>query len=239
MQAFETFHKDSILRQLANRGGNTGSVSLLNDTTIINVLHVLYWLRGTQPITFIDPLAIPRLFKQERIAQFIRKAIGPGTGAALVMLPLVRDHHWSLLVFVPPLRVYMHFDSLGAYHYGYAQRVKDALDGGDDQRYSELPFHREGSSQQESNWECGFFVLMNALMFINMPAECLGCEESLRAYLRHHIPSVREANIGRFANKVYDIIVAMSDIKYMETQRSSPTSSSTAEGSSVGATSML
>ena len=211
MLSFEMCYKDIILRQLENHSGAT----LLNDTTIVNVLHLLYWLRGTQPITFIDPLAIPRLFKQERIAQFIRRAIGPGSGAALVLLPLVRDNHWSLLVFVPPLRVYLHFDSLGAYHYGYAQRVREALDGGT-RRYSELPFHREGTSQQEANWECGFFVLMNALMLINMRAESLACEESLRAYLRRHIPSVRESNIRRFADKVYDIVVAVSETKYIE-----------------------
>lgn len=236
MQAFESSYKDAILGQLANRGGDRGSVALLNDTTVINVLHVLYWLRGTQPITFIDPLAIPRLFKQERIAQFIRKALGPGTTATLVLLPLVRNHHWSLLVFVPPLRVYMHFDSLGAYHYGYAQRVKDALDC---DRYNELPFHREGTSQQESGWECGFFVLMNALMFINMPAQSLACEESLRSYLRRHIPSVCEANIGRFADKVYNIIVAMSDIKYMEAQPSLSGCVATPSTTAAAANSML
>jgi len=199
MQCYDPRHSRSILKQLAEEN------CLLDDTSVINLLYLLYQLRGTLPITMIDPLAVRPLAKKGRLASHLNPS-----RASLIFLPLVHDHHWSLVVLIPSLAMYLHFDSIRGYHHSYAHNLLASTPNVS--HYEEMAFH---SSQQASIWECGFFVLMNAFMLINMKGTALQSKETLRCYMQRHIPTIREGNIRRFTDKLHHIV---SEIKYMDAQ---------------------
>lgn len=199
MQCYDPRHKHAILKQLA------GENCQLDDTCVINLLYLLYQLRGTLPITIIDPLAVRPLAKKGRLASLLNP-----DKSSLIFLPLINAHHWSLLVLIPSLSVYLHFDSIEGYHRLYAHNLLATLPNVS--HYEKMAFH---SSQQASTWECGYFLLMNAFMSINMNASSLQSEETLRYYIQRHIPVIRQANVRRFADKLHHIV---SQIKYIDAQ---------------------
>lgn len=201
MQCYDPRHRESILKQLA------GKNCALNDTSVINLLYLLYQLRGTLPITMIDPLAIRPLAQKGRLTSHLN--LGK---SSLTFLPLVDAHHWSLLVLIPSLSVYLHLDSIQGYHHKYAHNL--LVTTSTVSHYKEMAFHK-GASQQESTWECGFFMLMNAFMFIAMKEASLQSEETLRCYMQRHLSTIREGNVRRFADKLHHIV---SEIKYMDEQ---------------------
>lgn len=198
MKRFDVKQKKLVLEQFRHSGVR------LDDAVIINVLYLLQELQATLTFAILDPLFVLSISKQERTCDSIRKTLHNTPELEIVLMPLVLNLHWSLLVFIPSLNGYLHFDSIEGLHRTYVRRLLLLLDEG--KRYNELPIHHHGCSQQASDWECGFFLLMNAFLFIHMKSDALQTEETLRHYLYRRIPSVSQKNLRLFARKIYDIV---------------------------------
>lgn len=178
----------------------------LNDEVIVNVLYLMQSIQGTLSFATIDPLLHTTLAKRERTRDAVISTLYEEKND-IVFMPLVFRHHWSLLVFVQAFSGYIHFDSIRGFHTPYVKEVLAVVDP--ESRYQPLPIHTSQDSQQAYDWECGFFVLMNAFLFIHMKRDALQSEESMRLYLARHTPSVCERKIRRFTQKIYDIVLSI------------------------------
>ena len=178
----------------------------LDDSVILNVLHLLHQLQASMHIHIVDSLIVPALLKQQegRLCDSLKRLLHKQDSLDVILMPLHRDHHWSLLVFIPVLRGRIHFDSIQGYHRPLLRHVLTLLDN--EERYHEMPLHNAHLSQQVSNWECGFFLLMNAFLFIHMKRETLESEETLRDYLDRHSRAICVKNLRHFARKIYSIV---------------------------------
>ena len=202
MQVFDCREKNNILKQLQERH------PCLCDNTIMNVLYLLRQLRATQPVQVIDSHNIARLSKDERICLTIKHSLYHSGSTGIILFPIHDCDHWSLLFFLPSLRCYAHLDSIALYHHCYVQRLLLFL--APTQEENTLPYTRlllpQEPQCQDSNWECGFFLLMNAFMVIDAKETDLENTEQYCLYLSRHMASIKESNVCRFARKLRDII---------------------------------
>ena len=178
----------------------------LDDIAVMNILYLLCALREPTGLHILDSIFIEHAAKTERSLAYLSKAIDTSrTRNNLVLFPLFKRRHWSLLVFVSPLRCYAHFDSFeGLEHSMYASALVRIIDAKKEYQPLALP---QACVQQESDWECGYFVLMSAYMMIDMKLEHLQSEDTLRYYLKRQMPSLRQHNVHRFIQKL-DVIIS-------------------------------
>jgi hypothetical protein len=191
----------------------------LNDKCIINLLCLMRDVRlidetSSSLLCIIDPLVITLAYRRARVKVWVQSKL-ESTQHLVVLMPLHRLHHWSLLVFLPHLKQYIHFDSLAPLHQGGATSIRLFFD--DQARYTPLPFTQLEQQQQDSHWECGLFLLMNAYVWIHACGDAqrvLLDEDSVRHFLDVHSPSIGERYRRLFTNK----LLAILDSQYMEPQ---------------------
>jgi hypothetical protein len=199
VQAYDANQRKHIQRQLKRPGEK------LDDAVVINVLYLLNQLHSTMRFSIVDPLFRPN--RSERWVPIVKQLLVRPQVDDVILLPLVLSNHWSLLVFIPSLSGYMHFDSIEGLHRGYVRQILALLNEDGDTGFQELPVHHSADqSQQTSDWECGYFLLMNSFLFFHCKKEALASEDTLRLYLSRHCSAVNEKNVNRFARKIYDIV---------------------------------
>lgn len=195
---YDPTHSKLIQRQFRHSGVR------LDDIVVINVLYLMCEQQASLCFHIVDPLVPASLAKREKTCEAIKERLHRERDLQVVLMPLVLRSHWSLLVFIPSFRGYIHFDSIDGYHRSYVNELLLLLD--DTKRYRVLPLHTNAHSQQDGDWECGFFLLMNAFVFIHMKSEVIQSEETLRLYLERHTRYVCEKNVRLFARKIYDMV---------------------------------
>jgi Ulp1 family protease len=175
----------------------------------MNILYLLHELREAVGLQIVDSIFIEHAHKKERskshLSRTIDTEIARNSHINVILFPLFKSRHWSLLVFVPSLRCYAHFDSFEALeHSEYASLFVRLID-------SKAEYHRltlpQACTQQKYDWECGYFMLMAAYMLIDMKLEHLQNEETLRCYMRRQMKSITQDNVIRFIEKL-DVVIS-------------------------------
>jgi Ulp1 family protease len=192
---FDLKHKEVIARMLRAKES-------LNDVAILNLLYLLCdWTETQHAMIIMDSLVVASLATtSEKTRKWVRQLAAPSVQKTFILVPLHNNNHWSLLVMVPSLCCYHHFDSLGAYHHEYATRTRLLIDPLD--QYHELVLvDSVVAPEQLSNWECGLFLLMYA--YLQMQAlESLSNEETLAKCWSRYIASISEHNRAFFATRL-------------------------------------
>jgi hypothetical protein len=199
---FDTNHTADILNCLRKAGCK------LNDIAVMNILYLLHELREPVGLQIVDSIFIEHAHKKERSISHLNRAIDTEIARSLhinvILFPLFKRRHWSLLVFIPSLKGYVHFDSFeDLEHSLYASLLVRLIDSKDEYHQLALP---QACTQQKYDWECGYFLLMTAYMMIDMKVEHLESEETLRYYMKRQMSSITQHNVFRFIEKLDTII---------------------------------
>lgn len=197
MQQFNINERDALIKCLKRKE------QCLDDAHILNILYLLCDLRKPPDLLIVDPLVIASLRRTERHTKYLKELL-LNPPHKILCFPLIYASHWSLLIFLPSLKGYIHFDSIERCHRAHLNFILSIIDEG--QRYHTIPLSSQ-LPQQDADWECGYFLLMSAYMFIDMKLSTLENEETLRLYITKHIPSLCEANVSRFICKIQAILL--------------------------------
>lgn len=181
----------------------------LDDDVVVNMIYLLHKEYAKMQFSVVDPLYQPAKNNEERWRPTVQNLLLRDQPDDIILMPLVKSDHWSMLVFIPSLSGFIHVDSIYGYHRKHAQSILKLIDDEEhafSKRYRLLPVYNGTDSQQSDDWECGYFVLMNALMFLRMKKSKLVDERTLFQYLARHSPAVCEKNLARFSQHFYDIV---------------------------------
>lgn len=192
---------------------NPGNETRLDDHNMLDVFRVL---NQKECALVIDSTWITQMIsngnvlKQEEYRQRILTSITTSLATRpLLLLPLYDDEHWSLVVIItekgPGNYRYFHLDSGMPGHSGFCDSVleKLAITTGESRvnLFLEVP-------QQEGEFECGHFVLMNAAVIISFfenEVRVLG-DESIRKHLQKEIITPSTRNMRSFEKKIANLI---------------------------------
>jgi Ulp1 family protease len=139
----------------------------------------------------------------------------------LYIIPLHSNDHWSLLVRMPKIKRWFHFDSIPGYHRSFAIRLADRVDKEiyniGDKEEEEFDFiYFKNVPQQNSNWECGIYLLMYAFIMIHYTTiynyDETDDAETIRTdvfdYLRKHLKQLDNNKCKSFAASIVDRLKA-------------------------------
>lgn len=148
------------------------------DDEAINMLLALLIGRGEEEegrVCFVTSLVIQRYYEEKRekhLLAYGEKFRRPSRACRLILMPIWRSDHWSLLVRCYTVRRWLHFDSIPGYHRRHVERLLAtrlqpfyAKDESDLPPFALLDF--PWAPRQHAGWECGLFLLMNAWLMIH------------------------------------------------------------------------
>ncbi len=232
-------NKNEIVKRLSNE------CTMLDDYCINDLLYFITTLyprrdnRDTVALMLIDSLWVERYMsgikkyrKQLRPPETLMKS-GKITQ---YIIPLNADNHWSLLVRVPRLKCWFHFDSIAGYHYDYALAVSELLDKevynddnienneecGEkigynkkkkkvmkkvgDQNYEFIYF--KDAPTQKYGWECGIYLLMYgyAMIHFNSKYNHEDDPNDLFRYLKKQLPIINESKRKKFVSDILALL---------------------------------
>lgn len=217
-------NKKNIITRLSNEGTFLDD-DCIND--ILNFLTTLYPRRDnidTVEVVIADSCLIERYMLGVKRT---RKDLRPSNTrlksgkVILYILPIYFETHWSLLVRVPRLKCWLHFDSIDGYHRKYAMKVAsvfdkeiynneedddDDYDDNDDNEYEFIYF--EDAPQQKYGWECGIYLLMYGYVMIHFSSEYTHEDDAkdLFRYLKKHIPATNESKRKMFVSSIITLL---------------------------------
>lgn len=189
-----------ILNRLAKPGNK------LDDIAIMNILYLLCELRSPRGLHIFDSVFVESAPRRERSMTHLQNSINTQSSPHhIILLPLFKHHHWSLLAFLPALGAYVHFDS--CHEVNHASYVSSLVALMDKERHYHPLTVSHSFAQQASDWECGYFILMAAYMLIDMQPIELSSESTLRFYMTRKVPSITLQNVVPFSRLLSRIIV--------------------------------
>lgn len=211
-------NKKSIIKRLSHEG------TLLDDYCINDILKFLTTLYPRRDnidsveLMLIDSYWVERYmigikrfrtnlrpnetkFKSGKITQYL--------------IPLHYADHWSLLVRVPRLKCWFHFDSIAGYHRKYAMDVADIFDKEvynsdhkeEDDEYEFIYFR--DAPEQKFGWECGIYLLMYGYAMIHFNSKYNHEDEAkdLFRYIKKHLPLINESKRQMFVSSIITLLL--------------------------------
>lgn len=224
-------NKQSSLYQLSHSG------TQLDDDSINYVMYfltTLYTPKYGSKTVLVNSLYMERFMEgRERFNTYIynsmkecEEEVGRSPRNVLYLLPLYGEKHWSLLVRIPHVKCWLHFDSIGGYHLAYAKTVahkidcdiyhKNIEDTRDEKDVYEFIYFKD-VPRQDGSWECGIYLLMYAYTMIHYSNTFVlsddddtidDYKEDLFDYLRKHMPLIKENKRKIFVSSIIALLTA-------------------------------
>lgn len=203
-------NRETLLQAL-----NPSNKIRLNDEQMSDVCRVL--VNDTQ-VPVIDSLWTTqsldtnnRMRQADYLERIKRRIDERSPLTKMVLFPLFDDEHWSLLVlFYRPLSDnwrYFHLDSAEGNHTEVCTdaltQLSTILNGGQPEAFR-LP---KKVPQQNDNWQCGHFVLMNVCMLLSfrLGNENQDYERALSRHINSELLSSSDRNIRSFSRDIINL----------------------------------
>lgn len=215
-----TFNKKSIVKRLSREG------TPLDDCCINDILKFLTTLyprrdnKDTVELMLIDSVWVERYMSGvKRYRNSLRPSETKLKSGKIVqyIIPLHANYHWSLLIRVPSVKCWFHFDSLGGYHRKFAMDVatifdkevynEEKKDENEEEEEYEFIYFKD-APKQKSDWECGIYLLMYAYSMIhfNSKYDHEDDPKNIFRYIKKHLPSIDENNRKIFVSSIITLL---------------------------------
>jgi len=195
----------------------------LDDNIILDLLNFFSVKKiKDKKVIIIDPVCTEVFIKKSDLSYIenLKKYIHSSPSIKIILLPIYNSSHWSLLALIKDNQWY-HFDSLYGYHKTYISHIFNQF-----QYYQIIPMNSICLTtfkgiivRQKGSWECGYFVIMYALLLLNIDSYLNQCftespeeitNDILNSYINQYftesLEEITNDNINSFINGVIEII---------------------------------
>ncbi len=170
-----TINKQKCILQLSNKKTHLDDECVNN---VIKFIHSITQERSGHMIILADSLHVEQFViddvkRKKYFIATMKTRHPPSKVNRIYIIPVHSNDHWSLLVRMPKIKCWFHFDSIPGYHRSYASRLANKIDTeiyeiDEDDEENEFDFiYFKNVPQQNSNWECGIYLLMYVFVMIH------------------------------------------------------------------------